>query len=335
MPRMPDLNPIHKLAVSILVLILSPLIFVPDTLCQDSDRDGFSDVFEQELLLKFSPRFLVSDKECDGLPAEFQPGVAEPVVLEKNGTIYGQVFQISPSGRPGAFLEIHYYHLWGRDCGQTGHALDAEHVSALIHARTVGEPISAWRAVYWYAAAHEDTICEASHFVRATAVGGEQQGPAVWISEGKHASFLTQKMCRGGCGGDDCSKMHSIPIAKLLNLGEPSAPMNGALWFTSPRWPLSMKMGTDFPDARLTEIDSSAENVITRVTGPPAPIQAVVHASGSTASALSSADRKTDQALSAANAGTSNATGKSAAKFGKFIKRAARAVGGVFSGGGK
>ncbi len=330
-----DLDYIRGLAVSILVLFFPLFIFVPDSLCQDSDHDGISDVLEQGLLIKFAPRFLMSDKECDGLPAEFQPGAAEPIVLEKNGTIYGQVFQIAPSGRLGEFFEIHYYHLWGRDCGQTGHDLDAEHVSALIHSRTASDPISAWRAVYWYAAAHEDTICEASHFARGAAVGGEQQGPVVWISEGKHASFLSQEICRGGCGGDDCSQMLSMPMAKLLNLGEPSAAMNGALWFTSARWPLLKKMGTDFPESRLAEIDSSAANIITRVNGSPAPVQAMVHAGGSTASALSAADRKTDLALSAADSNTSNAAGKSAATVGRFLKRAIRAVGGVFFGRGK
>src|SRR5262245_61803282 len=115
----------------------------------DHDKDGLPDDFEQELLVKFAPTFMLSVDECDDKPAEFMPGSSIPEVIAKNGTVYGQVFQT------GTFLEIHYYHLWSRDCGRLKHALDVEHVSALVEADGL-------KARYWYAAAHENTLCNAS-----------------------------------------------------------------------------------------------------------------------------------------------------------------------------
>ena len=96
---------------------------------KDLDRDGLEDPFEQEILVRFLPEFRVSKTECAGLPAEFLPDTLEPQPVALNGTIYGQVFPVSPNGISGSSLEVHYYHLWSRDCGRFGHDLDTEHVS--------------------------------------------------------------------------------------------------------------------------------------------------------------------------------------------------------------
>ena len=84
----------------------------------DFDKDGLSDDFEQALLARFEPTFWISADDCDTLPAEFLPASRKPLVAGRNGTVYGQVFQKDSEGTSGAFLEIHYYHLWGRDCGR-------------------------------------------------------------------------------------------------------------------------------------------------------------------------------------------------------------------------
>jgi hypothetical protein len=146
-------------------------------------------------------------------------------------------------------MELHYYHLWARDCGKNGHDLDAEHVSALLH-RQDGQ----WRAVYWYAAAHEATPCDASRAARAEALDAVQRGPKVWISSGKHASFLTEDSCRRGCQADVCLPSRPLPVHRIVPL-DPAAP-----WVQSRAWPLRNKLATDFPDDYLTALEKSPQH---------------------------------------------------------------------------
>src|SRR5947209_8698690 len=144
----------------------------------DSDHDGISDAIENMLLTQFAPRFMVSGDDCSLRPAEFVPSLATPKIQDEKGAIYGQAFL-----RAGNFnqVELHYYHLWRRDCGTFGHNLDAEHVSALV----TRDDAANWKALYWYAAAHENTVCDASQIARASSVDGESHGPELWISRGK------------------------------------------------------------------------------------------------------------------------------------------------------
>ncbi len=189
----------------------------------DSDHDGLSDAQEQALLRQFAPRFMISRNDCSSQPAEFEPSVLKPVVAAENSTIYGQAF---PRVGHEEQVELHYYDLWRKDCGQRGHNLDAEHVSVLLE-RDAGK---GWKARYWYAGAHEDTLCDASQIARAKTLDAETHGPEIWISSGKHAAFLEQKICSSGCGADRCGNEEQISISNLINVGEPSAPMNGAIW---------------------------------------------------------------------------------------------------------
>ena len=142
--------------------------------------------------------------------------------------MYGQVFKSGSNGLPGTFLEIHYYHLWSRDCGPIAHALDVEYVSVLVQAASLQESPRNWKAVYWYAAAHEGTVCDISHGAKAAVLGAIEHGPDVWISSGKHASFLDPSLCGRGCGADRCGSANLPHANKLINIGEPGAPMNGA-----------------------------------------------------------------------------------------------------------
>src|SRR5262249_21443771 len=147
-----------RLSLSVLlILLITP--FANAQTVQDQDRDGLDDSLEQELLTKFLPTFMIASDDCDGLPAEFVAGSSKPVVAGKDGTIYGQVSPHSADDS-GTLLELHYYHLWARDCGRVGHKLDPEHVSVLV-AGNSSQPASEWRARYWYAAAHENTLCDA------------------------------------------------------------------------------------------------------------------------------------------------------------------------------
>src|ERR1700722_11569562 len=117
----------------------------------DSDHDGLSDVQEQSLLEKFVPRFQVSRTDCAVKPALFEEGVVKPTVMERDGTIYGQVTPRESAKGGDAVVEIHYYDLWSVDCGRMAHPLDAEHVSVLLRAKTIDSPVEDWRAVYWFA----------------------------------------------------------------------------------------------------------------------------------------------------------------------------------------
>src|SRR5262249_34368697 len=129
----------------------------------DRDKDGLPDDKEQVLLEKFRPTFMISATDCSLRPARFEMDRTDPRPVATDGTIYGQVFPIAESNT----IEIHYYTLWGSDCGRIKHPLDVEHVSVLVVHKQGAEP----RALYWYAGAHEKTACDISSGARAKSVG--------------------------------------------------------------------------------------------------------------------------------------------------------------------
>jgi hypothetical protein len=275
----------------------------------DSDHDGLSDELEQALLTQFKPVFMVSQADCSGVPAEFTPENRNPVVQSEDATIYGQVF---PGKAKGVVteptVEIHYYHLWKKDCGRMGHALDAEHVSVLVRASGTESIPTKWKATYWYAAAHEDTVCDASQISRASTLHAEDRGATVWISAGKHASFLNEELCRRGCGGDTCEKMTPLSVTRIVNLGEIGAPMNGAFWISSHRWPLTTKMArTDFQPASVDRLESLSRFDIAWVNPAKRPAQSTIAAGDSTIDALALSNQNTDVAISTAGGATGNA----------------------------
>ena len=114
----------------------------------DSDHDGMSDALEQALLIQFAPTFVVGRHDCSQLPAEFAPNLKTPTVHTADGTIYGQVFPARSSSSKLPAAEIHYYHLWARDCGPHGHPLDAEHVAVLVSASDRNLDSAKWKATY-------------------------------------------------------------------------------------------------------------------------------------------------------------------------------------------
>jgi hypothetical protein len=241
----------------------------------DSDADGLSDAFEGALLHKFQPRFEISGDDCAGEPAQFAPGVAKPTALAEDGTLYGQAFprKAAPDGQRQ--IELHFYHLWRVDCGRLGHPLDAEHVSVLL--RGEGADVSQWRAVYWYAAAHEDTVCDASQITRASTLEAETHGATVWISAGKHGSFLDEELCQRGCGGDRCADTKPLVSAGLINLGEFATAMNGAVWSHSAEWPLAAKMRrSDFPTERTSLLEHEPKTNIVWANPDKRPAQAAI-----------------------------------------------------------
>lgn len=197
----------------------------------DLDHDGLKDSFEQELLQRFLPAFQVSRNDCDALPAEFAPNEISPKAIARNGVIYGRVVP-----RSTREIAIQYFHLWSRDCGLFPHRLDAEHVTAIVTAKDLKQSAKKWKAVSWFASAHGDTLCDNSTSTVASALHAETSGPKVWISRGKHASYLDLERCARGCRTDDCSDSVPLTVRRVINLGEPHSPLNGSLFIHSRRW---------------------------------------------------------------------------------------------------
>jgi len=286
----------------------------------DSDGDGLADSLEQTLLEKFQPRFRISGGDCSVRPAEFTPLLKKPVASADNGTIYGQVFPAP--GRADA-VELHYYDLWRRDCGQAGHDLDAEHVSVLVERDESGS----WKARYWYAAAHENTVCDASQIARAKALDAEARGAEIWVSAGKHGAFLSKKACRSGCGADSCEAEEALDGVHLVNMGEASAPMNGATWVESPGWPLKQKMvRSDFDEALTTKVDRLPGNDIAWANPGKRPAQAVILGGGEALGGAATGLRATDSALTVADTNTSGALDTASRKTGNALVKSYRGV---------
>jgi len=302
----------------------------------DSDADGLSDAFEGALLHKFQPQFEISKEDCAGEPAQFIPGAARPIVLAEDGTLYGQAFprKAAPDGQHQ--IELHFYHLWRVDCGRMGHPLDAEHVSALL--RGSGSDASQWKALYWYAAAHEDTVCDASQITRASTLEAETHGPTVWISGGKHGSFLEEELCQRGCGGDRCADTKPLVSAVVVNLGEYTSAMNGAAWSHSAEWSLTAKMRrSDFPAKRTSLVEREPETNIVwanpekrpaqaAILGGNAAIDGAMVGGGSTADALAVSESDTNTALVLAGTRSSNALETTTQKTGNALTKSYRGV---------
>jgi hypothetical protein len=280
----------------------------------DGDQDGVSDALEQLLLTQFVPRFEVARGDCAGRPARFAPGSATPRPLAGDGAIYGQVF---PVAQPPGALEIHYYDLWAADCGAEGHALDAEHVAVLVAPAAAG----GWRALAWYAAAHEDTVCDVSQIASAAALHAAAAGARVWISAGKHAAFLAPERCPHGCGDDVCTDSVPLSPPAIINLGEPGHPLHGAVWAASAEWPLAAKMATsDFPPAALAALPAAG---IALFHPGRHPMQGAVaissHTADDTAGALATGQGATGNALGAGTAHALRALQHSAAAVAHFL----------------
>jgi len=277
----------------------------------DTDRDGLSDGLEQVLLEQFEPVFFVGKNDCSNLPSEFMPNVREPTVEQEDGTIYGQAFVSKASANGASTAELHYYHLWKTDCGAHGHSLDTEHVAALVRRSEDGSPFGHWTAVYWYAAAHENTVCDVSQIARASTLRAEEHGAKVWISPGKHASYLKESLCRGGCGADRCEAMVPLKTARVVNLGEIGHPMNGSLFISSSAWPLAAKMtSTNFPADVIARLDVLPTNDIALFNTGRHPAQGVIAVSGTTGTAILNSGEGTTAAVGVAGDSTGNALEK-------------------------
>jgi hypothetical protein len=291
----------------------------------DSDHDGMSDDLEQSLLVQFAPTFMIGRDDCSNIPAEFTPGIEIPEPLTENGTIYGQVFPLT-NAADGAFTaEIHYYHLWRKDCGGHGHPLDTEHVAVLVKASDPNLASAHWKAVYWYAAAHEDTVCDVSQITRAATVKAEDHGARVWVSPGKHASYLDETLCQRGCGADKCQEMVALAPGKLINLGEVALPMNGSVFIASKAWPLAYKMShSNFPVAPIARLNQLPDSDIAWFNAGRHPAQGIIAISSKTEQALAGSAQNTTSAVSVAGDSTGAALSTAGNSSGNALQKSYR-----------
>jgi hypothetical protein len=324
-------------AAWVLAVCLAGAIAVPAG-AQDLDADGLPDAIEDALLARFVPTLILSAGECDGLPASFVPGLDDPRLAARDGTLYGQVTPRPDTLPGGAAIEIKFFHLWVRDCGRPSHALDAEHVSALLTAPSLTAPPDDWRAVYWYASAHAGTICDASSGARAPALRAERVGPYVYVSRGKHASYLDPGHCPWGCGSDSCRPDRVLPRGAVINLGEPDAPLNGATWMHSHRWRLANSLASDFVPATRADLDRAHPLQVLAlrlglrahqapILGGNTGLDAMLTAAGAAGVAVAAAGDATATAVDAsavavraAAAGVATALGKTAGAVGRFLR---------------
>jgi hypothetical protein len=279
---------------------------------------------EQQLIVRFAPEWRILAEECDQQPAEFTAGRRHPVVAVRNGTLYARVF---PAGQDGRRVEIQYFHLWSRDCGAMPHQFDIEHVSTFVEAPRPGAAAPEWQARYWYAAAHEGTVCDRSHAALAEVLKASGGGARVSISKGKHASFLQESLCAWGCGGDRCDRTQPFTPVRILNLGEPGHPLNGALWIDSPAWSLAAKLKSDFPEALLARLEAGRVTAIAGKDPVLLTTQAVALGVSTAAGAVGSSNRRTADALDQAGGSTGQALGKSAEAVGESLAKSAEGVG--------
>ena len=205
-----------------------------------------------------------------------------------------------------------------------GHRLDAEHISTLVK---LGADIEDSRALYWYAAAHEDTICDASQMTRAKTIQAEDHGATLWISEGKHASFLSEFICAHGCGGDRCEQMVPLKTKRIINLGEVGAPMNGIVWLASSEWPLSDKLQrTDFRETRVARVQRLPGTDVLWANPSKRPAQAAISGANAGLGGAATGARSIDTALVLADTNTDSALDQSAASASQALKKSSRAV---------
>jgi hypothetical protein len=314
--------PWGMLTQALLLCVLAGAAFPADV---DTDGDGLPDQLEQALLERFALRLRISAKDCDVAPAEFLPAAPYPQAIARNGTVYGQVFPVHREGAAGSFVEIHFYHLWARDCGLTAHPLDAEAVYGLLRANGDERSPEAWKAEYWVAAAHEGTLCDMSNGANAAALAAADRGPDVWASRGKHASYLSLEVCSRGCGNEQCDDAQPMRIAKLVNLGEPGLPMNGAVWSQSASWPLASKMKPRYTNALIgrmpagDEVALVPEREVPRGTRSTAKVAGLTY--GSLLSANESAGAGFDAGVEASRASVRHALKAAFSATGRSLKR--------------
>jgi hypothetical protein len=195
-------------------------------------------------------------------------------------------------------------------------------VAVLVNASDSNLDSTKWKATYWYAAAHEKTVCDVSHITRASTLHAEENGARVFISPGKHASYLNEKLCQAGCGADKCVDMVALPAGRIINLGEAGHPMNGSVFIASTEWPLVEKMNnTNFPPEPLARLNKMPDTDIAWFNPGHHPAQGIISNSSATKQAIAGGANHTTSSLSKAGTSTGAAISVSTDNTGNALQK--------------
>jgi hypothetical protein len=156
-------------------------------------------------------------------------------------------------------------------------------------------------------------------------VGAEDHGAKVWISRGKHASYLNVTLCEIGCGADICDETTPLRKGRVINLGEPGHPMNGSVFISSRLWPLAEKMETsNFPEGVVARLNQMTDTEIAWVNAGRHPAQGVIAVSGSTEEAIARSGANTTAAISIARDSTGDAISSAGNSTGNALEKSYR-----------
>jgi hypothetical protein len=121
--------------------------------------------------------------------------------------------------------------------------------------------------------------------------------------------------------------MEEMKASDVVNLGEPSAVMNGAVWASSPLWPLAEKMRrSDFSEARVERLERLPGTDVAWANPSKRPAQAAIYGGNSAVNGVAVGGRNTDTALVLANGKTSGAMDKAQKNTGTALTKSYRSV---------
>lgn len=122
--------------------------------------------------------------------------------------------------------------------------------------------------------------------------------------------------------------MVPLRISALINLGEPSYPMNGSIFISSREWPLMAKMSTsNFPGAPIARLNQLPDTYVAWFNPGQHPAQHVIATSLSTEQAIAGSGRNTTAAISLAGNSTGDALSTASGSTGEAISTAATSTG--------
>jgi hypothetical protein len=150
----------------------------------------------------------------------------------------------------------------------------------LLRVAAMDNPVEDWRAVHWFAAAHE--------------------------AAGKHGAFLSEAICTQACGGDRCTEMAPLEVMRVINLGEPGAAMHRAIWVESSAWPLAAKMQSDFSAAAIARLEEGG-GVPVEMNGVHGSVKGTIYVANSVANGVGTSGSNTADALNTADVKTESA----------------------------
>jgi hypothetical protein len=201
-------------------------------------------------------------------------------------------------------------------------------VAVLVTASDRNLDTAQWTARYWYAAAHEDTVCDVSQIARASTLHAEQAGATVFVSPGKHASYFNETLCQAGCGADKCVEMVELHPARIINLGEPGHTMNGSVFTASTQWPVIGKMSnTNFPAESVARLNQLPDSEIVLFNPGKHPAQGIIAISSSTQQAIADSAGNTTSSVAIAGRSTGSALSTAQDNTGDALRKSARATG--------